>query len=64
WGLAVHLAAIIGPMSYGFISYMSDGDQRLAILSTLTFFVIGLLMLLSIDEQRGKQAAQDSHGIY
>lgn len=60
WGLAVHMAAIIGPLSYGFISYMSGGNQRMAILSTLAFFVTGLLMLLTIDEERGKRAAQST----
>lgn len=57
WGLAMHLAAIIGPMSYGLISYLSGGNQRMAILSTLAFFVVGLVMLISINEDRGKQAA-------
>lgn len=57
WGLTMHLAAIIGPISYGLISYLSDGNHRMAILSTLTFFVVGLLMLATINENRGKQAA-------
>ena len=58
WGLAARLAAIIGPASYGLISYLSDGNQQLAILSTLVFFVAGLIGLTTIDEQRGKRAAQ------
>ncbi|MEX2488996.1 MAG: MFS transporter [Pseudomonadales bacterium] len=57
WGLAMRLAAIIGPMSYGLISLLSDGNHRMAILSTLTFFVLGLLLLTTINENRGKQAA-------
>lgn len=57
WGLAVNLAAIIGPVSYGLISYASDGDQRLALMSTLSFFVVGWLLLLRVNEQRGKAAA-------
>ena len=57
WGLAVHLASIIGPLSYGLISYWSGGNQRLALLSTLMFFVLGLVLLTTVDEARGKQAA-------
>jgi UMF1 family MFS transporter len=59
WGLAARLAAIVGPASYGLISYVSGGNQRLAILSTLTFFVVGLLGLTTIDEDRGKRAARE-----
>lgn len=57
WGMANRLAAIAGPLSYGLISYWSDGNHRLAILSTLLFFISGLVLLLRVDEQRGKAAA-------
>jgi UMF1 family MFS transporter len=57
WGLAARLAAIVGPASYGLISYLSGGSQRFAILSTLTFFVAGLLLLQRVDETRGRLAA-------
>ena len=60
WGLAMRVAAIVGPLSYGAISYFSSGDHRLALLSTLLFFVVGLLLLLTVDEQRGRAAAGDS----
>ncbi|KAA3627536.1 MAG: MFS transporter [Proteobacteria bacterium] len=58
WGLAVKLAAIIGPVSYGVIGYLTGGNHRLAILSTVTFFVLGLVSLWGIDEQRGRAAAR------
>jgi len=58
WGLATRLAAILGPASYGLISLLSDGNQRLAIVSTLAFFVLGLVLLYSVDEARGRSAAQ------
>lgn len=58
WGLATKLAAIIGPLSYGFITWASHGNQRLALLSTSLFFVLGLLLLLRVDEQRGIAAAR------
>ena len=59
WGLAARLAAFVGPASYGLISYISGGNQQLAILSTLTFFIVGLLGLTTIDEDRGKRAARE-----
>lgn len=57
WGLSVRLAAIIGPISYGLITHLTDGDHRKAILSTVVFFVAGLALLIGIDEERGRQAA-------
>jgi MFS transporter, UMF1 family len=57
WGLAVNLAAIIGPVSYGLISFLTAGNQRIALLSTLGFFVLGWLLLMTVDETRGKRAA-------
>ncbi len=60
WGLAVKLAAIIGPISYGAISYLSGGNHRLAILSTMGFFILGLISMWGIDEQRGRRAARET----
>jgi MFS transporter, UMF1 family len=57
WGLAGKLAAIIGPLSYGLITYLTAGNHRLAILSTLLFFIIGLLVLATVNESRGRAAA-------
>jgi MFS transporter, UMF1 family len=57
WGLAGKLAAIVGPLSYGLITYLTAGNHRLAILSTVGFFVAGLATLARVNEQRGKAAA-------
>jgi UMF1 family MFS transporter len=57
WGMANRLAAIAGPLSYGLLTYWSGGNHRLAILGTLGFFIAGLVLLLRVDEQRGKAAA-------
>ena len=57
WGLAIKLAAIIGPLSYGATNYLFKGDHRTAILSTLAFFVVGLVLLFSVDEKRGRANA-------
>ncbi len=59
WGLANRLAALLGPMSYGLVTYLSGGDHRLAILSTLAFFSLGLIMLQSVDETRGVSSARE-----
>jgi UMF1 family MFS transporter len=58
WTFAVRLAAIIGPMTYGVVTLLSGGNQRLAILSTGVFFVIGLLILAKVNVPRGVAAAQ------
>jgi UMF1 family MFS transporter len=57
WTFATRLASIIGPLSFGAITWMTGGNQRIAILSTAVLFVAGLLLLLPIDMQRGRQAA-------
>lgn len=57
WGLANRAAAILGPVSYGLIIEASGGDYRLALLSTLFFFIGGLILLATVDEQRGVAAA-------
>ena len=57
WTFATRLASIIGPLSYGAITWMTGGNQRIAILSTAVLFVAGLLLLLPIDMRRGREAA-------
>lgn len=60
WGVVNRLSAIVGPLSYGLINYWSDGNHRLSLVSTLLFFIAGLLLLARVDEQRGKAAAIDA----
>jgi len=57
WGLVNRLSAILGPLSYGLINYWSDGDHRMSLLSTLSFFIVGLALLSKVNESRGKAAA-------
>jgi len=57
WGLAGKLAAVIGPLTYGLVTYLSHGNHRLALLTTAIFFVGGLLLLMTVDERRGRAAA-------
>jgi len=57
WTFATRLASIVGPLSYGVITWMSGGNQRIAILATSLLFVAGLVMLLPIDMRRGREVA-------
>jgi UMF1 family MFS transporter len=57
WGLAVKLSSILGPLTYGVVSWISRGDHRLAMLITGIYFIIGLIILAGVDVQRGRRAA-------
>lgn len=57
WGLATNLSSILGPITYGAVSWMSQGNHRLAMLITGAFFVVGLLILHGVDARRGRRAA-------
>jgi UMF1 family MFS transporter len=63
WGLAGKLAAVVGPLVYGLVAYLSGGNQRQALLSTCVFFVVGLLLLMTVDERRGRTAALTPGGV-
>lgn len=60
WTLSTRAAAIVGPVTYGLVTALTDGNHRLAILGTGAFFVLGLLLLLPIDVSRGGRAALGS----
>ena len=60
WTFAVRLAAILGPVTYGLVTWVTAGNHRMAILSTALFFVVGLLLLRPIDVERGMRAARVS----
>jgi MFS transporter, UMF1 family len=57
WGFAVRLASIIGPLTYGAITWATGGNQRMAIASTSVLFIAGLVCLLPVNVQRGRQVA-------
>ncbi|HUX25489.1 MAG TPA: MFS transporter [Burkholderiales bacterium] len=57
WGLATNLSSILGPITYGAVSWISLGNHRLAMLITGAFFVAGLLILHGVDARRGRRAA-------
>jgi UMF1 family MFS transporter len=55
WTFAIQLSAVVGPLCYGLITWVTDGNQRLALLSTGLFFVAGLLVLSRLDFARGSR---------
>lgn len=58
WTFAIRLASILGPLTYGLITWLSDGNQRLAIGSTSLLFILGLVLLMPVNVERGRLAAQ------
>ncbi|MCW5652810.1 MFS transporter [Hydrogenophaga sp.] len=62
WTFATRVASIAGPLSYGAITWMTGGNQRLAIGCTAVLFVLGLVLLLPVNMARGRAAA-DSAGL-
>ncbi|MEM5433393.1 MFS transporter [Cupriavidus oxalaticus] len=57
WGLAVKLASIAGPLTYGMASWLTGGDHRQALLVTGSYFVVGLGLLCGVNTVRGRRAA-------
>lgn len=56
WGVATRIAAIMGPLTYGIVTWMTGGNHRLAILFTATFFIVSLGFLAFVNERRGREA--------
>jgi MFS transporter, UMF1 family len=59
-GFAGKAVAFIGPLAFGIVSHQT-GSQRPAILSVGLFFVAGMILLLMVDEAKGKAASQEEH---
>ncbi|MFZ2986857.1 MFS transporter [Ideonella sp.] len=57
WAMAVRFAAILGPVTYGVVVWVSAGNHRAAILSTAVFFAAGLLLLRRVQVARGAALA-------
>jgi UMF1 family MFS transporter len=60
WAFAVRLSAIVGPITYGVVTWLADGNHRVGILATGVFFIIGIVILRGVDVARGKAAATGS----
>lgn len=60
WGVAVKLATAIGALSFGLITFLTHSNFRVALLSTEMFFIVGLILLQTVNEERGFRAAHES----
>jgi UMF1 family MFS transporter len=60
WTFAVRLASIVGPLTYGAITWATGGNQRMAIATTTLMFAVGWVLLQRVDVERGRQAALGS----
>jgi UMF1 family MFS transporter len=60
WGLAVKLSSILGPITYGVVTWVTGGNHRFAMLVTGVFFLIGIAILGGLDVKRGRSAALDA----
>jgi UMF1 family MFS transporter len=57
WGLAGKAAYALGPLAFGALS-AATGSQRVALLSTAAFFLVGLTGMAWVDEARGVAQAR------
>lgn len=57
WGLAVKASMVLGPLAYGAISWMAEGNHGIAMLATAAFFIVGLALLFRIDVAQGRREA-------
>jgi len=58
WGFFGKLSAIIGLLSFGAMSYIFSSN-RIAIVSTIFYFLLGIVILLFVNEKRGIKAAAE-----
>jgi MFS transporter, UMF1 family len=63
WAFATRLASIVGPITYGLVTFLSGGNHRLGILMTGVFFVIGLVLLRPVQVERGQNLATRSNAM-
>ncbi len=61
WTLAIQLAAVIGPLTYGAVMLATGNNHRLSILLSGLYFVVGLPLIAMINMQRGREAALSGH---
>ena len=49
WNMALWLAAIVGPLAYGSVTWITNNDHRLAICVTGLFFAAAVLALIPVN---------------
>ncbi len=58
WGLFGRVAAVLAPAGNALVLKLADGDLRAGILFFLACFAASILLLLRVNEQRGRALAQ------
>lgn len=56
WGVVGKLAAAVGPLSFGLITYLTQNNLRIAILSTTAYFIVSIFLIQTVNEERGRLA--------
>lgn len=59
WGVAIKLATAVGPLTFGIATKLAHNNFRVAILTTLVFFVAGILLAARVNEARGILASEE-----
>jgi len=57
WSFATRLSAILGPLTYGLVTWATQGNHRAAMAATALFFLGGLALLWPVDIARGRRSA-------
>ena len=60
WNMALWLAAIVGPLAYGSVTWITNNDHRLAICVTGLFFGAAVLALIPVNLERGRRVAEET----
>ncbi|MFC3147414.1 MFS transporter [Piscinibacterium candidicorallinum] len=58
WAFATRLAAVVGPVTYGVITWVTEGNHRIAMLVTGLFFVLAWGVLRKLDMAAGQRQAE------
>ena len=63
WNMTLWLSAVVGPVTYGAVTWATDNNHRFAIVVTGIFFVIGLAALAAVNIERGRRTALEAESI-
>jgi MFS transporter, UMF1 family len=62
FGVMDKFAGMIGPMVFGMVA-VATGSSRYGILSVLLFFVVGAIILYTVDEEEGRRVAREAQAL-
>ena len=55
WGFYTRFSAILGPLTYGAITWVAEGNHRLAMLCTGVFFIVAIAILVGVNVPAGRK---------